>query len=336
MSPLLLGALVVLALALAFYNGFHDASNAVSTAITTRSLRESTALVFAAALNLLGALLGMAVLTVTAGWALDLLGLQHLVDHTAARPDALGLALISLVVVALAWEVLTWWIGMPSSTWHAVFGGIIGASVAVGAASDWSGLALMLVTTLVVPPVSVGLAYVLMQGVLWLGRSERLRIGHLRFTQTASAGAVATAHGVNDSRLPLALIIVATSSAGLGAPASVAVMLPVALAVATGTLLGGRRIIRTIGRRLTDLSAAQGLAAESSAAVVTATAIIGIDAPISTSHALASSVVGAGVAMGPRHVRWRVARTMVALWVATPLVTALVSAIVTALALRLF
>lgn len=331
MSPLLLTLVVALALVLAFYNGFHDASNAVSTSITTRALTESTALAMAAVLNLLGAMLGMLLLTLTAGWALDQLGLTRLAEHTAAAPDLLGVALIAIGLAAFAWEVLTWWIGMPSSTWHAVYGGTIGAAFALGAAVPWQNLGIMLVTTLVAPVIGVGLAYGVMQGVLALGRSERLRIGHLRFAQTVSAGAVAAGHGMHDARLPLALVVVATTSAGLPAGTATGLMLPVAVAMAVGTLLGGHRIIRTLGRRLTDLSAAQGLAAETSAAAVTGVSFFGLESPISTSHALASSVVGAGVAMGPRHVRWRVARTMVATWVATPLVCALAAAALTVL-----
>lgn len=335
MSFALFVAVVALAIVVACYNGFHDASNAVSTAITTRSLRESTALVMAALLNLLGALLGMLLITVTTRWAVQLLGLSQLAEATAATPDLLGWALITICSVTLAWEVVTWWIGMPSSTWHSFYGAALGTSLAVGAAAAWDRLAMMLVASIVGPLLAAGLSFAVMHGIIALGRHERLRIGHMRFVQTMSAGAVATGHGMNDARLPLAVIAVAAASAGMSMSTAVSFMLPVAIAVAGGTLMGGHRIIRTIGRRLTDLSAAQGLAAESSAAATVGAAIAGLDVPMSTSHTLASSVVGAGLAQGPRHVRWPVARSMVVVWLATPLVTAVCGAAVTGVLLEI-
>lgn len=335
MTPALLVLVVVLALAMAFYNGFHDASNAVSTAITTRSLRESTALGMAAILNLLGALLGMLLLSVTAEWALRLLGLGHLVETTSDAPNVLGAGLVAILLATLAWEVLTWWLGMPSSTWHAFFGAALGASLAIGAAAAWTHLVAILIASIVGPLIAVVLAYSVMQGILALARNERLSVAHIRFAQTVSAGAVATGHGLNDARLPLAVIVVATSASGLSVGSSLAMMTAVAFAVAAGTLMGGHRIIRTIGRRLTDLSAAQGLAAETSAVMSMSVAIFGLDSPVSTSHGLASSVVGAGVALGPRHVRWAVARTMVVTWLATPLVTAVLGAALAGVMLEL-
>src|SRR5699024_9853673 len=136
---------------MAFYNGFHDASNAVSTAITTRSLRESTALGMAAILNLLGALLGMLLLSVTADWALRLLVLRRLAETAAGARVVLGAGLIAIMLATLAWEVLTWWIGMPSSTWHAFFGGALGASLAIGATAAWDRLVAILVASIVGP-----------------------------------------------------------------------------------------------------------------------------------------------------------------------------------------
>lgn len=336
MSGGLLVLVIALALVMAYCNGFHDASNAVSTAITTRSLRESTALAMAAALNLLGALLGMLVIAVSAQWALQLLGLTRLSETTAADPNLLGWALVSICLVTIGWEVATWWVGMPSSTWHAFYGATVGTSLAMGAPAAWDRLALMLAASLVGPVLAAALSFAMMHGIIALGRDERLRIGHMRFAQTVSAGAVATGHGMNDARLPLAVIVVATASAGVPMSTALGLMAPVAIAVAVGTAMGGHRIIRTIGRKLTDLSAAQGLAAESSAAATVGAALAGLDVPISTSHTLASSVVGAGVAQGPRHVRWPVARTMILTWVATPVVTAVCAAALNGVMLEMF
>lgn len=327
MSPLLLALVVALALALAYCNGFHDASNAVSTTISTRSLRESSALALAAVLNLLGALLGLLAVTVTADWALRLLGLTHVVEETAGNPDLLGWALVTMTLATLAWSLITWWFGMPSSTWHAFYGSAIGIALALGAHEAWVVvIGLLLGATLLGPLLGVALSFLAMRGLLALG-TERLRIGHLRFAQTVSAGAVATGHGMSDSRLPLALVAVACAATGMPAAAATTALVPVAVAVAAGTLVGGHRIIRTIGRRLTSLSSAQGMVAESTAAGLTGLAIVGFGMPISSSHTLASSVVGAGAAMGRRQVRWDVAARMVLTWLATPVATAAFAAV---------
>lgn len=334
MSPFLLVLIIGLALVLAYLNGFHDASNAVSTAITTRSLPESTALTMAALLNLLGALLGMGAIAIATQWALRLLGMAPLAQQAAARPDVLGVALVAILLTTIFWGVLTWWIGMPSSTWHAFYAATLGASLAIGAAAAWGRWGTILAVSVVGPVLSAVLAFLIMQVIDRISRSERVRPGHLRFAQTVSAGAVATGHGLNDARLPLAVVVVATAAAGLSMSTAVSMMLPVAVAVAAGTLMGGHRIIRTIGRRLTDLSAAQGLAAETSAATTMSLGLLGLEVPVSSSHALASSVVGAGAAMGPRQVRWPVARTMLLIWLLTPVVCAVVAAAMTGVMLE--
>lgn len=326
MTPVLFALVVVTALGMAYMNGFHDASNAVSTTIATRTLRESAALMMAAVLNLLGALLGMMLIMVTAQWAIDLLGLAPLLEATDGAPDRLGAAMLAIMLTTILWDLLTWWFGMPASTWHAFFGATLGASLVLGATAPWEELGALLVVSLVGPPLSASLAFVLMHALLRIGRDERLRRGHLRFAQTLSAGAVATGHGINDSRLPLAMIVIAAATVPASPVPEPAIMVGVAVAVGAGTLMGGHRIIRTLGRRLTDLSVAQGLSAEVSAASTMALSLFGLDSPISTSHALASSVVGAGAAKGLRTVRWPVALQIALVWLSTPLATAVLGA----------
>ena len=325
MTPLLLTLVLVMALVMAYINGLHDASNAVSTTIATRTLRESTALVMAALLNLLGALLGLALITVTAQWAVELLGMAPLTAATAENPDRLGLALLAIMLATIGWDLLTWWLGMPASTWHAFIGATLGVTLVIGAAAAWEQLGILLLVSLVGPVLSAGLAFALMHGLLRAARHERVRRGHLRFAQTLSAGAVATGHGINDSRLPLAVVVVA-AAAGSPPGGTLPVMLAVAVAIGAGTLVGGHRIIRTLGRHLTDLTVAQGLAAEVSAAATMSLGLLGMGSPVSTSHALASSVIGAGAAKGLRNVRWRVAGAIVLVWLSTPLATAVLGA----------
>ena len=133
MTPVLFALVVVTALGMAYMNGFHDASNAVSTTIATRTLRESAALMMAAVLNLLGALLGMMLIMVTAQWAIDLLGLAPLLEATDGAPDRLGAAMLAIMLTTILWDLITWWFGMPASTWHAYFGATLGASLVLGA-----------------------------------------------------------------------------------------------------------------------------------------------------------------------------------------------------------
>ena len=329
-------ALVVLAVALAYVNGFHDASNAVSTAITTRTLRESTALGVAATLNLLGGLLGAGLVAFGAGWSADLLQLTPLAHALGGTPDLFGLVLCAVVISTLAWSLLTWWMGMPTSTWHTILGAVLGASLVVGASIPWGTTAQLIALPLLLGPlVAVALGYLLMRGLLALGRTELLRAGHLRFAQTISAGAVAAGHGIHDIRIPMTLVAIAVWAGGLDPHAALSAALPLSLALAAGTLMGGHRIIRTLGRRLSDLSTAQGLAAESSTAIVLGVGVLGLNLPISTSHTLASSVVGVGLGLGPRHLRWPVVARMVAVWLVTPVAAAAAAAALTVLALRL-
>lgn len=334
MSTGLLVLVVVVALVMAYINGFHDASNAVSTTIATRTLRESTALAMAAALNVLGALLGMMLLVITAGWAVHLLGMVPLAEATVDRPDLLGLALLAIMVTTLCWDLLTWWLGMPASTWHAFFGASLGVTLVIGATANWERLGLLLLVSAVGPFLSAGLAFALMHGILRLGRHERLQRGHLRFAQTLSAGAVATGHGINDSRLPLAVVVIAATAGGATPTGLIGIMTAIAVAMGAGTLMGGHRIIRTLGRNLTDLTVAQGLAAEVSAATTMALSLFGVNSPISTSHALASSVVGAGVAKGLRTVRWAVALQIAVTWLITPVAAAIIGAAAIGVALE--
>ncbi len=337
MTPLLLASVVAMALIVAYMNGFHDASNAISTTITTRALRASSALWAAAILNTLGALLGMALLVMTVPWAVRLLGLGPIVQELAARPDALATALLVLMVATFTWDALTWWLGLPASTWHAFFGASFGVSLVAGTSAAWDRLGLMLAVSVIGPVISATVAYLLMQLVLRLARGQLIGPGQIRFAQTFSASTVAAGHGLNDARLPLAVVVIALGSAGVGASGTLAMVLmtAVAVAVGAGTLMGGHRIIRTLGRRLTDLTAAQGLAAESSAALTMSLGVFGLESPVSTSQALASSVVGAGMARGRRNVRWSVAREILLIWLVTPLACAVLGAALFGVALEL-
>lgn len=337
----------LLALVLAYVNGLHDASNAVSTAIASRALSERTALGVAAVLNLLGALIGILV----AGWSAQrALRVTGLADVDVSHPQiaaTVRTVVVAAVVATLVWELLTWWWGMPSSTWHAMFSGIAGASLALGLAVPLTSDALAVLGSLLLSPLLGGvLSFALVHAIARLSRWRAVRTHHLRAAQTVSAGAVAAGHGLHDSLLPMSVIVIALATVPAGSTGTggalgtssgataagevlalpVGIGIAVAVAIAAGTLAGGHRVIRTLARRLTDLSTAQGLAAEASAAVVLFTGTIGLGAPISTSHTVTAGIVGSGLAVGPRSVRWSIVRRILATWCATPVVAGLLGA----------
>lgn len=326
-------AIGALAVSLAYLNGLHDASNAVSTTIATRALSERTALALAAALNLLGALIGVGL--IGAGTALAGEGLSALLAAPVPLAD-LRILLAAALVAALAWGILTWWRGMPSSTWHAMLGGLAGATATLGLPVPWTRELVVVAVSLLVSPLLGGvLTFALVHVVSRLSRRLGIRTRHLRAAQTVSASAVAVGHGLHDVLLPTTVIALAAGGVTAAGSAAGSAALPwwvgvvVAVAIATGTLAGGHRIIRTLATRLTDLSTPQGLAAETSAAIVLHLATIGVGAPVSTSHTVTAGIIGSGLAVGPRSVRWPVVVRVALTWMATPLATAAIAAVLT-------
>ncbi|PWH06386.1 inorganic phosphate transporter [Brachybacterium endophyticum] len=330
---------VVLALAFAYVNGFHDASNAVSTTIATRAMSERSSLVLAAVLNLLGSLLGLGLSLAGTHWALDLAGLNSFSDVPMQGEPLLPPMLAGIVLAVIAWSLATWALGMPSSTWQAMLGAAAGAALSLGLAVPWaSALPLVLAPMLTALLVGGAGSYLLARVIRRLGADDRIGIGSLQFLQTLSAGAVATAHGFADSRIAMGVIVLAASYEGVDLSRSagaIVAMVGVSLALAAGTLVGGRRIIRTLARRLTNLATVQGFAAETVTALIV---ILGasFSAPsVSTSHSLTSSVVGSGLALGPRQIRWNVFGGIVGVWVVTPLASLGLGAVFTLLVQRL-
>lgn len=319
MPELALAGIALLAVALAWLNGLHDASNAVSTTIATRTLSERGALAFAAVLNLLGALLG---LDLAAGSHVVIAGLGADLAGVAGTRSVL-IVLASALAASILWGVVTWWRGMPSSTWHAMYGGIAGAALALEVPVLWNRELGIVALWLLLSPLlggllTFGLVHALSRATT---RSSSLGNRHLRAAQTVSAGAVAAGHGMSDVVIPWIAIAMAMSLSGHGGvPWWAGVLL--ALALAAGTLAGGRRIIRTLVTRLTDLSTAQGLAAETSAAAVLVVASFGFGAPVSTSHTITAGIVSSGLAIGPRSVRWPVVGHVLLTWILTPLAAA--------------
>ncbi|MDO0928322.1 inorganic phosphate transporter [Streptomyces sp. TG1A-8] len=317
---LILAIVVITALAFDFTNGFHDTANAMATTISTGALKPKVAVAMSAALNLVGAFLSVEVAnTISKG----------LVDETGIRPEVIFAALVG----AILWNLLTWLVGLPSSSSHALMGGLIGATVASAGFGAVHGDAL--VTKVLLPavaaPAVAGIAAMLATrlsyGIGGGARGEASRKGY-RAGQIASAGLVSLAHGTNDAQKTMGIITLALVAGGAVAPGSnppTWVILSAGLAIALGTYIGGWRIIRTMGTGLTDLQPQQGFAAQTSAATaILASSHLGFS--LSTTHVVSGSVMGAGLGRRGGVVRWSTATRMAVAWVLTLPAAALVGA----------
>ncbi|MDN3264888.1 inorganic phosphate transporter [Streptomyces sp. CSDS2] len=317
---LILAIVVVTALAFDFTNGFHDTANAMATTISTGAMKPKIAVTMSAVLNLAGAFLSVEVAnTISKG----------LVDETGIRPEVIFAALVG----AILWNLLTWLVGLPSSSSHALMGGLVGATVASAGFDGVHGG--VLVTKVLLPavaaPVVAGLASFLATRLSYrvggTGDSEATRKGY-RVGQIASAGLVSLAHGTNDAQKTMGIITLALIAGGSLAPGAnppTWVILSAGLAIALGTYIGGWRIIRTMGKGLTDLEPRQGFAAQTGAATaILASSHLGFS--LSTTHVVSGSVMGAGLGRKGGVVRWSTATRMAVAWVLTLPAAALVGA----------
>ncbi|MEV0905023.1 inorganic phosphate transporter [Streptomyces hokutonensis] len=318
---LILAIVVITALAFDFTNGFHDTANAMATTISTGALKPKVAVAMSATLNLVGAFLSVEVAnTISKG----------LVDESGIRPEVIFAALVG----AILWNLVTWLVGLPSSSSHALMGGLIGATIASAGTGAVHGD--VLVTKVLLPavaaPIVAGVAAMLATRFSYaLSRNSDGKAADkgFRVGQIASAGLVSLAHGTNDAQKTMGIITLALIAGGSIAPDSdppTWVILSAGLAIAMGTYIGGWRIIRTMGKGLTDLRPQQGFAAQTSAAaVILASSHIGFS--LSTTHAVSGSVMGAGLGRKGGVVRWSTATRMFVAWGLTLPAAALVGAL---------
>jgi PiT family inorganic phosphate transporter len=307
---LFLVAVVVLAVVFDYINGFHDTANAIATSVATRALRPQYALLMAAAFNFIGAFAGTAVAkTIGAG----------IVDEQTTTQVVVASALIG----AITWNLITWWLGLPSSSSHALIGGLLGATlIASGSGSiKWDGVVNKVIVPLVTSPlIGFGIALVLMLALSWIFRGfARKPLGAVfKKLQVFSAGFMAFAHGSNDAQKTMGIITLALFSAGVipSVDVPVWVIFVSATALSLGTALGGWRIMHTMGHRVVELEPIHGFAAETTAATVIYTAAH-FGMPVSTTHVISSAIMGVGSARGLRGVRWGVARSILIGWVLT-------------------
>ena len=313
--PLLIG-LIVIALAFDFLNGLHDAANSIATVVATRLLGPVQAVVFAAFFNFAAYFLSLAVPELHK--VADTIG-QGLIDKDLVTPSVVFGALIG----AMFWNVVTWLKGIPSSSSHALVGGIIGAGVAHAGLTgvQWTGLNKTLVAIVLSPTLGMMLSMLIMLVTSWMGvrasasGAERsFRVLHLISSATYSIG-----HGLNDAQKTMGIITVLLYSTGrltgeFEVPHWVAFSCYIAIGL--GTLTGGWRIIETMGTRITKLSQHQGFSASTGGSVMLITAsYLGI--PVSTTHTITGCVIGAGVARRATAVRWGVAGNVVTAWLIT-------------------
>jgi inorganic phosphate transporter, PiT family len=315
------GVVIVVALAFDYTNGFHDAANAIATSVSTRALAPRTALLMAAVMNLVGAFLGTEVAT-TVG------------SGIIAAPQGIPglLVVLSALLGAIAWNLVTWYYGLPSSSSHALIGGLVGAALASSGQVRWDGVLNKVIVPMVVSPI-VGfvLAALVMIGLLWVfrrGRPSRLTRG-FRHAQTVSAAAMALGHGLQDAQKTMGVIVLALVVGGYQQGFDVPwwVVLLAAGALSAGTYSGGWRIIRTLGRRIIDLDPPRGLAAEATASAVLYTAAFAFAAPISTTQTITASILGVGATKRLTAVRWGVAGNIAFAWLATLPMAALAAAL---------
>jgi PiT family inorganic phosphate transporter len=279
-------AIVVVALGFDFTNWFHDAANAIATSVSTRALTPRAALLLAGVMNLVGALLGTGVAeTVGAG-------------IIATPAGSHGLLIVSGALVgAIAWNLLTWYYGLPSSSSDALIDALVGAAFGAGSGVQWAGVLEKVVIPMVVSPlIGFTVAYLLMIAILWLFRSThpgKVNRG-FRKAQTVSATAMALGHGLQDAQKTTGVIVLALVVAGYqdGFDVPLWVILAVAVALSLGTHAGGWRIIRTLGRRIVHLDPSRGFAAETTAASVLYVTAFVYEVPVSTTHTIIAIVFG--------------------------------------------
>lgn len=320
-EPILLVIVIATALAFDFTNGFHDTGNAMATSIATRALKPKQAVLLSASLNLVGAFLS---LTVAATIATGIVN---------AGIVTLQVVLAGLVG-GIVWNLITWYFGIPSSSSHALVGGVVGAVIAAAGSSgvQWTGLiGKVLLPALIAPLLAIGVASVATWLVMRITkdvpdqRNDRM----FRWGQIGSASLVSLAHGTNDAQKSMGIILLALI-AGNAVPADAGVpfwvIVSCAVAMGLGTYIGGWRVIRTLGKGLVELSSRQGMAAETaSAAVILLSSHFGYS--LSTTHVATGSILGSGVGMKGAKVRWSLAGRMFGAWLITVPAAAAVGAL---------
>lgn len=316
-----IGLVIVLALAFDFINGFHDTANAIATCIATRSLSPRIAIIMSAFLNFVGAMVSTGVAKTIGG---EIVTSPQMVDSTV---------LIAALFAAIVWNLFTWKIGMPSSSSHALIGGVLGAvTISYGTgAINGNGVFMIVLGLIASPVIAMFSGYVIMTLLFILFRNVgRSKVNYISLhIQSLSAAVMAFSHGSNDAQKCMGIITLALVSGGYIGELEVPFLVKIACAFAmcAGTSVGGWRIIRTVGNKIFRLEPVNGLAADINSALTIFTATF-LHLPVSTTHVVTGSIMGVGWAKRFRAVHWNVAYSMVGAWVMTIPSTAAVGALV--------
>lgn len=313
-------AVVLLALAFDYINGFHDTANAIATSVSTRAIAPKTAVMMAATLNFLGAMVSTGVAKTIGG------------DIVTAPEMINGEIIVASLVGAIFWNLLTWWYGIPSSSSHALIGGIIGAVlISVGPeALQAGGIGKIFISLVASPILALVLGYIVMKILLILfGRFSPIILNdRFRNMQLVSAALMSFSHGSNDAQKAMGIITLTLVASGHLQTLEVPIWVKIACAtaMALGTAAGGWKIIATVGSKIFKLESINGFAADLNSAITIFTATL-LHLPVSTTHVVSGSIMGVGTAMRVRAVNWSTARSMVFAWFITIPLSAGVSAL---------
>jgi PiT family inorganic phosphate transporter len=321
-STALVVVIVVVALGFDYTNGFHDAANAIATSVSTKALTPRVALAMAAVMNVAGALISTRVASTI---------YKGLIATPHRDKESLVLVL-SALLGAIFWNLGTWYFGLPSSSSHALIGGLVGAALGAAETVKWRGVIEKVVIPMVISPLAAFvLSYLFMLIILWAFHrvnAHRANVG-FKWAQIASAATMAFGHGTQDAQKTMGVIFLAlvlNGNADSHDSIPLWVILAAAAAISLGTYSGGWRIMRTLGRRIFSLTPASGFSAQTVASGVMLTnAFYGL--PVSTTHAISGSVMGVGATRRLSAVRWGVAGNIMIAWVLTIPAAAAVAAL---------
>ncbi len=317
---------VIIAIGFDFTNGFHDAANAIATSVGTRALAPATALGLAAIFNFVGAFIGY--------WLGS--GVAKTIQSVTTPPSGYaGLALVAAALGgAIGWNLITWRLGLPSSSTHALIGGVVGAAIVAGTIVEWGTVWEKVILPMVTSPfVGLILAFLLMRLIVQIFRNKNPRnVGKgFRHAQSVSACAMAMGHGMQDAQKTMGVIFLLLVSMGYATASEempVWIVFACAGAISIGTAVGGKRIMKTLGRRIIDLDPARGFAAESVSAGVLYTTALVWEAPVSTTQVITGGIMGAGVEKRVNSVRWSVGVNILWAWGLTLPAAAAIAALV--------
>ena len=312
--------IVLFALLFDYINGFHDTANAIATSVSTKAVSPRVAILIAATFNFLGALSGTAV-AATIG------------KNIVAPHDVVPLVIVSALIGAIFWNLFTWYFGIPSSSSHALIGGLIGAVIARSgsAAVLWEGFIKILVGLISSPIIGLVIGSMVMTLLFWIFKGSSPVKINLKFRQLQilSACTASFAHGSNDAQKTMGIITLSLLSAGVIDAFYVPLWVKIvcAIAMSAGTAFGGWRIIRTMGGKIFRIEPINGFAADfTSSAVIYGASLLGI--PVSTTHVVSSAIMGVGAAKRLKGVRWNIARQIIIAWFVTIPSAALVSLLI--------